>query len=275
MIQRLLKARQTGWVLAGAAAAGLLSSAAVLAFAADRRAPVLYLDLGASLPAAPAVSAVAEAAPQVVDQAPETPQEPPPPEEAPTLPKPTAAPELASAKPVVLPEPDKPVIADLALPPPPEKPKLKGKDLVRKTPVVEKAVTEPDKKTLETAPEKNPPSEEKTVKKTEDRLATPAASAPIAASSTKGGNAISPQAFAKAVLKKVRSTRKKSGVGKGKVVVGFTIAADGSLAGVQILESSGNPALDEIAVNHISRSAPFPVPPEGAGRNFSFEFVGK
>lgn len=57
---------------------------------------------------------------------------------------------------------------------------------------------------------------------------------------------------------------------------GFSIAPDGGLAGVQILQSSGNAALDRIAVDHIRRSAPFPAPPPTAtARNYSFEVVGK
>jgi protein TonB len=76
-------------------------------------------------------------------------------------------------------------------------------------------------------------------------------------------------------MRKVRATRRASGAGRGTVVVGFTIARDGSLAGVQVLRSSGNAALDRIAADHIRRSAPFPPPPEGAGRSYSFEFVGR
>lgn len=86
---------------------------------------------------------------------------------------------------------------------------------------------------------------------------------------------MSPAAYAKAVMKKVRSTKKKSGAGNGTVVVGFTIGKDGSLAGVKLLQSSGNAALDKIALDHIRRSAPFPAPPPDAGRSYSFEFVGK
>jgi periplasmic protein TonB len=45
---------------------------------------------------------------------------------------------------------------------------------------------------------------------------------------------------------------------------------------VQVLQTSGNAALDRIAMDHIRRSAPFPAPPPTAtGRGYSFEFVGK
>jgi protein TonB len=72
------------------------------------------------------------------------------------------------------------------------------------------------------------------------------------------------------VLKRVRKTKRRIGVGKGTVPVGFTIATDGSLAAVQVVKSSGNAALD-----HIRRSAPFPQLPPGAKAACSFEVVVK
>jgi protein TonB len=76
-------------------------------------------------------------------------------------------------------------------------------------------------------------------------------------------------------MKKVRATRTKVGVGRGTVVVGFTIATDGGLASVRVLKSSGNAHLDDIAIDHIRRSAPFPPPPATAATRFSFEFIGR
>jgi periplasmic protein TonB len=61
----------------------------------------------------------------------------------------------------------------------------------------------------------------------------------------------------------------------GVVVVGFTVAKTGGLAGVTVLRSSGNAVLDQIALDHIRRAAPFAIPPAGVGRSFSFEFVGR
>jgi protein TonB len=173
-----------------------------------------------------------------------------------------AAPQMVAAAPVVLPVPEGPVTADLALPPPPEKPKPKT-EKVEETPV-EKPKSAPDKKKAADKPKET----------TEKVVSAPAASAPKAGSQTKGG-AVSPAVYARAVMKKVRSTKKTSGAGKGTVVVGFTIAADGGLAGVRLLHGSGNAALDKIALDHIRRAVPFPMPPEGAGRSYSFEFVGK
>jgi protein TonB len=76
-------------------------------------------------------------------------------------------------------------------------------------------------------------------------------------------------------MKAVRATPRKSGVGRGKVLVGFSIGRDGSLDRIMILAPSGNAALDAVAIDHIRRAAPFPAPPDGVGTSFSFEFVGK
>jgi protein TonB len=77
------------------------------------------------------------------------------------------------------------------------------------------------------------------------------------------------------VLRKISRTKKPKAPARGTVVVGFTIADSGGLAGVQVLRSSGASALDAVALDHIRRAAPFPAPPEGARRSFSFEFVGR
>jgi len=264
VIVRAPNARTVGWTLAGVAAGALLGGA-VMALAAERQAPVLILDLGVLPPVAPAVAAVAEAAPRVADEAPAAPDEPALDEATPTLPKADATPDLAAAAPVALPVPETPVAADMALPSPPKKPEPR-KETAEKKPT-EAPKSKPKKKKKEKAADKP--------KETAEKAVTAAASAPEAGSKTKGGGAVSPAAYAKAVMKKVRSTKKKSGAGKGTVVVGFTIAADGSLAGVKLLKGSGNAALDKIALDHIRRSAPFPVPPDSAGRSYSFEFVGK
>ena len=252
-------ARAVGWAMAGAAAVALLCGAAAVALAAERQAPVLFLDLGAMPPAAAAVAAIAETAPQVTEATPLAPAEPEMPEAAPDLPQADTAPKLAAAAPLVVPVPELPVQADLALPRP------------EKREAEVKKVTATAKPKPKSKPEPEP--EQKTVKAGAPSLASNA-SASMAGSKTKGG-AVSPAAYAKAVLKKVRAAKKKTGAGKGSVVVGFTIGKDGSLAGVKVLQSSGNDSLDKIALDHIRRSAPFPAPPEGAKRSYSFEFVGK
>jgi periplasmic protein TonB len=272
--------RGAGWLVAGVCALTLMGGVAAIALAAERQAPVLYLDLASRPPAAPSIAAIAEAAPDVASAALPMPEAEEDTEPGPVVPERTATPTLATASLPPLPRLDSTVTADLFLPPPPETRPKPGP----------KPDSKPDpKREAKPKPEKTPdpkPKPEKKRKPLTDTATAPEApvkkaapaseaSAPSAGSKAKGGG-MSPQAYAKAVLKKVRSTKKKSGAGRGIVVVGFSIGSDGGLAGVQVLQSSGNAALDRIAVDHIRRSAPFPAPPpEAAGRGYSFEFVGK
>src|SRR5690606_33890452 len=91
MSERPARSRMGGWVLSATTAASLLSGAAAWALAADRQAEPLFLDLGRSPPAAPAVAAVAEAAPEVMDESPPAPDDPAPPEARPDMPEPDTA----------------------------------------------------------------------------------------------------------------------------------------------------------------------------------------
>lgn len=53
---------------------------------------------------------------------------------------------------------------------------------------------------------------------------------------------------------------------EGRVVVAFTIEADGRLAGVRVVESSGSELLDEAALEAVREAAPFPPFPSGISR---------
>lgn len=75
------------------------------------------------------------------------------------------------------------------------------------------------------------------------------------------------------VLRKITRQRRASAPRSGKVVVSFSIAGSGALASAAVLRSSGSPALDRVALDHIRRSAPFAPPPRGAQTSFTFEFV--
>lgn len=260
-----------GWLGAGFASVAILSGATAAVLAAQHREPVLMLDLGRVPPAAPSIAAIAEAAPDVVGEAPATPLPPAPvadevapapAADAPARPE-TAPPTRMAMAPAAPDKAPPPVAAARPVDPPPE---------VQAEAKPEKPKREPDAAHTP-APRDKPP--EKAAKKAAKRPAT-AASSPQAGAKAKGGTPkASSAAYARKVLKKVHAVRKKGGAGKGIVVVGFTVAADGGLAGVQILKPSGNTALDQTALGHIRRAAPFPAPPEGVGRSFSFEFVGK
>jgi protein TonB len=258
-------ARAAGWALAGTLASALLYGVAAMALASERQAQVVILDLGALPPAALSVAAVAEAAPELVDAAPLAPTEPDLPEEVPEVPQGGEAPRLTAASQVTLPVPETPVSADLAVPPPEKEPEPKAEEPKPKPKSKSRSKPAPDRKA---EPEK--PTETNA----ETASAAPATAPSIETKAKKGG-AMSPAAYAKTVMKKVRATKKRTGAGKGMAVVGFSIAADGSLAGITLVQGSGNAALDKVALDHIRRSAPFPSPPEGAGRNYSFEFIGK
>lgn len=56
---------------------------------------------------------------------------------------------------------------------------------------------------------------------------------------------------------------------KGQAVVAFTVDDAGGLAQLAVAVSSGNPAIDQAAIELIRRAAPFPPPPPGAQRSFS------
>ena len=77
------------------------------------------------------------------------------------------------------------------------------------------------------------------------------------------------------VMRRIQRTRQQRTSARGRAVVSFTVGADGALASVGVQRSSGSAELDRIAQDHIRRAAPFPPPPAGAQRAFSFEFVGR
>ncbi|SMR82439.1 outer membrane transport energization protein TonB [Aliiroseovarius halocynthiae] len=74
------------------------------------------------------------------------------------------------------------------------------------------------------------------------------------------------------VMRKLQRVRKR-GRERGRAVVGFSIAASGAVAKVWLRRSSGNAKLDGAALKHVHRAAPFPAPPKGAQRQFSFEYI--
>lgn len=260
-------ARVIGWSVAGVVSAALLSGAALALTLTHRPDPThLFLTPEPAPPADISIAALADPAPVVVDEAPD--QADPEPSADDPLPSPPVAdtsPTRPEGPALAAPPPEVPVQADLSIPEPAPKPAAKP------------AEAKPEKKPKpQKAKRKDAPAPKKAeTKSPEKNAASAASSAPKSGAKAKGGKKTSPAAYAKAVMKKVRATSKKSGAGKGTVDVGFSIADNGGLAGVSILQSSGNAALDKLAADHIRRSAPFPAPPEGAGTSYSFEFVGK
>ncbi len=256
-----------GWFGAGLAAAALLGALGAALLRTETSDVPLMLDLGQVPPAAPAIAALAEAAPDAQDDASDPAAPPQPSADPPPLsPSPEAAVSQSSAPDVTLPAPDVPALSDLSVPA-----AMPAEQAVSDASPPQIAPPRPD------APPRRPARE--AVAKPQAPAAPVASAAPSAPSpgviAKGGGKPVSTAAYARSVLKKVRATRRQPGVGKGVVVVGFSVAGDGGVARVGILQSSGNPALDRLAVGHIERSAPFPPPPAGVGRSFSFEFVGR
>lgn len=68
----------------------------------------------------------------------------------------------------------------------------------------------------------------------------------------------------RALANALRYPRAANGA-KGDVVVRFTVSAAGGLSGVAVLRSSGNPILDQAAIDTVARAAPFPPIPPGSG----------
>jgi protein TonB len=77
------------------------------------------------------------------------------------------------------------------------------------------------------------------------------------------------------VLRKLSRTRRTNVGHRGTAVVGFEVAASGGLVGARILRTSGIPEVDRAALDHLSRAAPFPPPPEGAERRFQVEYQSR
>ncbi len=265
------RSRDLGWILAGVSSAAILSGAAALAIAAEQRpeAAPMMLDLTMLPSSAPNVAAVAEDAPEVMDQV--TQQFEPPEMEPPPELETDTAPDLPVQTAMSLPQIDKPVVADLALPPPPEEPKEDVKE-------VRKAEKPPEKK-KEKPPEKKAEKKKEPVKKAEkaekpkEDSAQPAAKAGATAEKSgkaKGGSNVSPKAYQNSVFKKVKR-RFKASKGKGTAVVSFTISASGGLAGVQVAQSSGNAAIDKAAVDAVRRAGNFGPPPDGKSVTYSIQ----
>ena len=94
------------------------------------------------------------------------------------------------------------------------------------------------------------------------------------AANTEAGNAAA-SSFPGLVMRKINLTRKPIVGARGTATVGFEIAANGALARVVLLKSSGNASIDAAAVDHLQRAAPFPAPPAGADRRFQVTYVSR
>lgn len=255
-----------GWSAASAAAALLLMSAGLMALQAPGQGQgemerAVLIDL--QPPIAPHVSAIPTPAPEAQASAPTASSTPPPPERNPTRPTADAAPAqtapMQPPKAVVTPDAVARVASDVPAPEPapatqPHKPRRVGKTEPRPEATASEANAKPaapSTASVEAAPESR---------------ATKAGA---------GSGQASAASYDRAVLKKINRTRRMAAPARGTAVVGFRIGRDGGLASASVIQSSGSSDLDALALDHIRRSAPFPAPPEGAKRSFSFAFTSK
>ncbi|WP_422026391.1 TonB family protein [Roseovarius sp.] len=98
-----------------------------------------------------------------------------------------------------------------------------------------------------------------------------AASASVFGNLGASGNAEAAN-YAGRVLTHLNSTARMSTSERGSARVQFQINADGSIAWVRVINSSGSSGIDEAAVAQVRKSAPFPAPPEGTTRQMVFVY---
>ena len=70
--------------------------------------------------------------------------------------------------------------------------------------------------------------------------------------------------YAAYVRARVAGNKPSGGGSNGTAVVTFRVTAAGGLSSVSVTRSSGNSALDQLAVSAVRGAAPFPTPPAGA-----------
>jgi len=77
------------------------------------------------------------------------------------------------------------------------------------------------------------------------------------------------------VMRQLTRTPRPQAGRRGAAVVGFELGPGGELRHVMILRSSGHAAIDEAALEHVRRAAPFPAPPQGAERRFQVRYESR
>lgn len=93
-------------------------------------------------------------------------------------------------------------------------------------------------------------------------------SAPSVASAGSAAKASASRGALIAYRSRVQShlaSRRPAGIGvSGRVVIGFSLTSSGGLGHASVTRSSGNPALDRLALATVRAAAPFPAPPAGS-----------
>ncbi|MBE1205870.1 energy transducer TonB family protein [Aminobacter carboxidus] len=147
-------------------------------------------------------------------------------------------------------------------------------------PEVAMAIPEPRPEVKKPKPVEKPVREKKPVQKKPEPVKQakvekkPAPSAPAAKKSAQnadsvrapapgqgGGKAMSPARWQSRVFAHLNRHKPRNARNRGVVQVQFSFNAGGDVLSVKLLNSSGDPALDEAAVSLVRRSSPIPAPP--------------
>ncbi|ALN74456.1 energy transducer TonB [Aureimonas sp. AU20] len=183
--------------------------------------------------------------------------EPPPPE---PIPEPEPLPEPPPPEPVVTPEVPK-------MEAPPEVAERAAVPLPRPTPPRPRVAEKPPERPTPPKPRRERPREEARPR-TPPRAAPPPSRASQASRApTTQGAAVSSSAVARwksqvqSRLNRFKRTPPGGAVGMPSVT--FTIGPSGAASNIRIARSSGNPILDQAALDLVRRASPFPSPPSG------------
>ncbi|WP_210530464.1 energy transducer TonB family protein, partial [Rubellimicrobium arenae] len=76
------------------------------------------------------------------------------------------------------------------------------------------------------------------------------------------------------VMQRLSRTRRDRISSSGTAVIAFSVSDSGTLASLGVAQSSGVAEVDQAGLALVQRAAPFPAPPAGAQRSFSFQFTG-
>lgn len=254
------------WLLAAAMVLMLAATTAAIASWLDRRAgagdaDVVLIELE-PLPVAQAFAEDPGPAPDVASSAPATPPPPPPEETTPQLQ------DSAEEAPDLTPVPDQPAPelaelvpqADVALPPPPEKPQPKPE---KKPEPKQEPARKPAKK-AETP--KDQPKPEQTAKDSKSEAASAPAKAGAQTARGTAATASQMKKWQATVMRKLSGhMQRKTYKARGSVSVVFTVAASGQITGVALAQSSGNPDTDAAILAQARRAPALPAPPNGEG----------
>jgi protein TonB len=182
-----------------------------------------------------------------------------------------AVPDAAEPQPMALPDMPAPLSQDLAQTEA-QPPDTRPSDLAPET--SRKPAPRPERKPAATPPPQGNAPQTAARGSQQGAQGQAASAAPQRAQASTQGTAAAAN-YPGEVLRQIQRTRQARSPARGQVLVVFSVTNSGALASATIARSSGHAGLDQTALDHIRRAAPFPPPPAGAQRQFSFEFLGR